>query len=162
MMLQELSRRGRIEIPNTAIKTQKNNVNKAVARPPSPLRLAIILLIQHPQLAQLISEPLPSLELNGYDLFSQLVMQAKEKSPMTTAILLERWRGTKEEKTLAKLAQWELMLPENCIEKEFLGTLSHFQKISHEQKIEGLLAKAAAGALSSDEKKHLSELIQIR
>jgi DNA primase len=123
------------------------------------LRLAITLLIQQPKLAEYIHEPLPLLEIPGAALLSELIDIIKNNAVLTTGDLLENFRERKESKLLAKMAHTEHMIPPLGIEKEFLGALQKLRQLAHKQIIDRLLAKAAQGKLSLEEKQYLHELI---
>ncbi|MDR3491585.1 MAG: DNA primase [Gammaproteobacteria bacterium] len=165
MLMAELAKKVRMDVAQlqpTAESTTRPQQQPAAslrARPPSALRLAMTLLIQQPELAQLIKEPLPSLSIKGFDLFQRLVQQAQTTPELTTGSLLERWRGEEEEKLIAKLALWEHMIPENGIAQEFLGLIKNLHKMAYDQTIENLISKAAHSGLTSEEKQTLSELI---
>jgi DNA primase len=163
MMLEELAKKARIDIAQLKPDTKKNNPTMRPtplkARPPSALRLAMTLLIQQPSLAAHITKPLPMLTIAGFSLFSELVEQAKQHPDITTGILLEQWRNKEELPLLAKMAQWEHMIPETGIQHEFTGALQNLYKMAQDQTIEQLLHKAAHTELSQEEKRFLSELI---
>jgi DNA primase len=165
MMFEELAKKARIDVDYLKPKklTQKNpsSVSKPLSalRQPSALRLAMTLLVQQPQLVNFITQALPKLEITGYDLFLQVVAQAKANPTLTTGQLLEYWRDKEEGKTLAKLAQWEHMIPEQGVQHEFAGAIKNLHKIFQEHNIENLLAKAAQSGLTAEEKLQLTELI---
>jgi DNA primase len=163
MMFAELAKRARIDLaqikPNATPAKSVSTSSKTAARPPSALRLAMTLLIQQPELAQHITDPLPPLQINGFSLFLELIEKAKQQLQATTGILLEHWRDQEEGKLLAKMAQWEHMIPEAGILPEFLGAVQNLKKLAYEQTINVLLDKAAHSGLTSEEKQTLSGLI---
>jgi len=156
MMFEELAKKGRTEIISAQMPPQ---MKLQKARAPSSLRLAIILLIQQPQLAHCITEPLPPIDLPGFALFFELIETIKNNAAYTTGTILEYWRDRKEGKLLAKLALLEHMIPASGIESEFLGTLQRLKKLANKQQIDQLLSKAAKGELSQEEKYRLHQLI---
>jgi DNA primase len=158
MMYEELAKRARTDIAQLHL-PKINPPPSKKARAPSALRLAMMLLIQQPQLAECIDGPLPLLELPGFDLFFELVEIIKNNAVSTTGAVLEYWRERKESKLLAKLAYTEHMVPSLGIENEFVGALQKLKQLAHKQIIDRLLAKAAQGELSNEEKQHLHELI---
>jgi DNA primase len=167
MMLDELAKRARMDVKQ--FQTDKNKSKRFIpiplkqkARPPSALRLAITLLIQQPSLANLVDEPLPQIELRGFDLLQKIMECVKQHPDLTTGGLLEYWRDKEDVNTLAKLAQTEHMIPDEGIENEFLGAISRLQKLGREQVIEQLIAKASQTALSHEEKMQLDELIRAK
>jgi DNA primase len=161
MMLDELKQRARLKtnpLPVAPSSTPRP-LNSMKARSPSTLRLAMTLLVQHPELAAHITEPLAHLDIPGFDLFNQLIQIAQQNPGITTGGLLEHWRDQPDGQTLAKLAQKDHMTPDSGIVQEFTGAILQLDKLAQEQVIERLLNKAALTELSGDEKQHLSELI---
>lgn len=165
MMLQELSNRARIDIDKINLHAGTTPVpverpaNPMKAKSPSSLRLAMTLLIQQPRLVLLITEALPTLDITGFDLFTQIVAIARENPEIKTGALLEHWRDKSDAPILAKLAQQEHMIPESGIPQEFSGSIQQLHKLAQKQLIDGLLSKAAMTELSDSEKQYLSELI---
>lgn len=167
MMLSELAKRARIDVEHL---TPRTNTKPATplrstalkTRPPSPLRIAMTLLIQQPSLVELIKTPMPALNLPGYDLLLRIIDIARESPSLTTGGLLEHWRDQPDGARLAKLAQVEHMIPESGIQHEFLGALNNLIKTAHKNAIETLLAKAAHTGLSPEEKQQLSTLIHTK
>lgn len=161
MMFEELAKKTRTTIeqlnPITTSKTYKSAIQRA--RSPSALRLAVSLLVQNPELANEITETLPSLEINGFDLLLNLVEFIKLNPGLTTGTLLAHFRGKPEEKVIAKLAQLENMVPEKGIRHEFKGAILQLRKLANKQYIERILNKASQSGLTSDEKKQLHELL---
>lgn len=165
MMLVELAKKARVDVAQLqtkatpkAAQTTVSNPLKA-AKPPSALRLAMTLLVQQPELVTHITEALPTIDTAGFDLFTQVIATAQKNPKITTGQLLEHWRDQEEGKMLAKLAQWEHMIPAAGLSHEFTGAIKKLRQLAQEQTIEGLLAKAAQGNLSLEEKQNLSELI---
>ncbi|MBB72009.1 MAG: DNA primase [Legionellales bacterium] len=128
---------------------------------PTPMRVAIALLLQHPQLAEKTHNitKLAPLSLPGMDIFVELVDLAQTNPHLTTAALLEHWRDREHGDYLFKLAAWEHMLPDAGVEGEYLDTLKHLEKMGQHHEIERLLAKANEGSLGDSEKALLQSLI---
>ncbi|HSW69790.1 MAG TPA: DNA primase [Gammaproteobacteria bacterium] len=163
MMLDELAKRARMnveQLKTNKVPYKKSGQLKQAARPPSALRLAIMLLIQEPVLAQLIDQPLPLIQLRGFTLLQEMLDFLKQHPDLTTGGLLEFWRDHPEGKSLAKLAQTEHMIPEKGIPNEFLGAISRLRKLGHKQAIQQLIAKASQMDLSPAERQELDELIR--
>jgi DNA primase len=163
MMMDELAQRARIDIekinPRAAVKAAARTSIPPAARQPSALRLAMTLLIQQPSLVSLILDPLPPLEINGFELFTQVIAVASDNPEMTTGSLLERWRDKSDWEIMNKMAHWQHMIPESGIQHEFTGAIKQLHKLAQGNSIEQLLSKAAATELSQEEKLKLSELI---
>jgi DNA primase len=165
MMLAELAKRSRVDIEQiqpqaatsqTPYKTPSANLK---ARSPSALRQAMALLIQQPALSALITEPLPVLDIPGFDLFHQIIGLTQQNSGITMGGLLEHWRGQEDSAVLVKLAQLEHMIPETGIEAEFIGAIKQLRQLANTKIIDDLLNKAALTGLSSEEKQTLTNLI---
>jgi DNA primase len=170
ILLEELSKRARIDIHSLKqqLKSQETAPQsthlQAVPQPsttklPASMRLAIALLLQYPALAASIQEPLPQSALPGHTFLTQL-LEITQKSPhITPGMLIEYWRGQKEEALIAALAHWEHMVPENGIKSEFLGAIRQLTLLSYDEEINRLLAKANQDALSEAEKLELANWI---
>jgi DNA primase len=161
MMFDELAKRARIDVAKLkpAAPAAQKPVTTLKAKSPSNLRFAMALLIQQPELVKTITEPLPAININGMDLFLEVIAKAEQNPDSKTGTLLEHWRDKEEGKILAKLAQWEHMIPPTGIQVEFEGAIKKLRQIAEAHVIENLLAKAALTGLSSEEKQNLSELI---
>lgn len=164
LLLEELAQKARIASEKLQGKMKKGFTPKKSmppkAKAPSALRLVIALLLQHPQLASLITEPLPSVNSPGFVLLEKLIRVTKERPDLTTGALLEYWRDQPDEKLLAKFVLMEHVIPEHGIEQEFLGAMIQVRKLAHQEIIDSLLAKAALGGLSGEEKQLLQSLIR--
>ncbi len=162
MMLDELAKRAGIlgQLKNNQTKSTAAQPLKQKAHMPSALRQTIMLLIQNPQLAHLIDQPLPLTELPGYELLHEMIALVKQHTDLTTGGMLEFWRDRQEGVSLAKLAQAEHMIPEEGIQHEFLGAIQSLRKLGQKRVIEQLIAKAAQTTLSPEEKQELDELIR--
>ncbi|MGM0906751.1 MAG: DNA primase [Pseudomonadota bacterium] len=127
----------------------------------TPLRKAIALLVQYPQLAQSIPvrEELRELQVNGIDLLIALHKQCAERA-MTTAQVLEGWRDTEYYQPLQKLALWQHQLDEDNVEQEFNDIFIYLIDQYVEQRANALLKKEQKGALTRVERQEYQTLIQ--
>lgn len=127
----------------------------------TPLRKAIALLVQYPQLAQSIPvrEELRELQVNGIDLLVALHKQCAERT-MTTAQVLEGWRDTEYYQPLQKLALWQHQLDEDNVEQEFNDIFIYLIDQYVEQRANALLKKEQKGALTRVERQEYQTLIQ--
>jgi len=125
-----------------------------------PVRRAIALLVANPGFAR--QHELPqgweSLSLPGIPLLKELLEILRSQPNLTTASLLERWRGRDEEKHLNKLAAMLLPLPEEGQAREFRDTLASLAKRSILLEWEALVQKAAREGLNEEEKRRLGQL----
>lgn len=125
----------------------------------TPMKLALGLLVQQPQLALLIQEPLPAFNMAGASLLRQLIDLINKNPDLTTGGLLEHWRGTPEEGLIGKLALWEHNVPQAGTQNEFFGAIQQLRTITYDQEIERLLAKGAREGLTEEEKVELTQWI---
>jgi DNA primase len=127
----------------------------------TPLRLAITLLIQQPQLALL--PELPSswrkLESTGSILLAELLELIEIQPNLTSVQLVERWRDRDQYTHLSRLAATELPVPAEGMEAEFRGALSRLEEQLIKDDLERLLAKADTEGLDATEKKQLTALL---
>jgi len=170
IILDELSKRSRVSLEDLKAqligkeKTESANIIPIQPRTQksklaAPMKLAIGLLIQYPHLAELIRDPLPPTGLAGHEFLQQLIATLQHNPRVTTGTLIEYWRGKKEESFVLKLAQWEHLIPEAGIEKEFIGTIRQLTLLGMDKTINSLLAKAGQQGLDDEEKQALSEWI---
>jgi DNA primase len=162
MMLDELSSRARLTV-EPAQPSNKNTFyqqpNLKIMRPTSPLKLALMLLVQNPQLVNALVEPIPVLEAKGFTLLMDLIEMAQQQA-LNAGSFKECWRHHPEAATIEKLAQLEHMIPEIGIEHEFVGAIAKLKKLKFGEAIEKLLVKANQSPLSQDEKLELQSLIE--
>ncbi|MGM7447935.1 UNVERIFIED_ORG: DNA primase [Idiomarina abyssalis] len=127
----------------------------------TPLRKAIALLLQYPQLAQSVPvrEELRELQVSGIDLLIALHKQCAERQ-MTTAQVLEGWRDTEYYQPLQKLALWQHQLDEDNVEQEFNDIFIYLIDQYFEQRANALLKKEQEGALTRVERQEYQTLIQ--
>lgn len=159
MMLDETAKRARISPENISSQQPFSKSALRKTRPTSPLKLAMMLLVQNPELAACIEGPMPKLDLNGYNLFLDLI-QLSQSQKLTAASFKESWRDHPEAALIEKLAKLEHMIPETGIQNEFLGALNRLREQAHKQIIEHLLAKANQNTLTQEEKHTLQRLIE--
>lgn len=130
----------------------------------SPMRLAIALLIQYPQLAKTISEQqfmlLKTLDLPGSPMLIKLFSLLKKSPELTSGMLLEYWREDEHScKVLKQLIHYPLAVPTTGIQAEFHDLLKHLKKLAMQGSIDKLLRQAKQSVLTEEEKKHLYQLI---
>jgi DNA primase len=148
-----------------AIKTMHKKIHKPNnANRSSPMRLAIALLVQFPQIVKSLSDKqchtLSRLELPGSDLFVQLFLLLKQNPELTSAMLLEYWREDESRyKILKQLINYPLAIPASGVQAEFHDLLKHLKKAAAEGQIDKLLQQGKQSGLSEIEKKHLYGLM---
>ncbi|SUC11091.1 DNA primase [Pasteurella canis] len=127
----------------------------------TPMRLLIGLLLQNPELAQLVPNltPLRVLNESGLELFEKLTALCQEKIGVTTGQILEYWRDTEYSKALEILAFWDHLVEDEKIEETFKDTLRYFYFQLIEREIDALIAKDRSTGLNPNERQKLTQLL---
>lgn len=127
----------------------------------TPMRRAIGILVQHPQLGQEIPlhRELSGLKQPGIALLLKLHEQTRAQI-LTTAQLLELWRGEPEEKALRQLARWQHHLEGDKAAQEFFDIFAFFIDQFVEQRANELLEKERTAPLNKVEKQEYLTLLQ--
>lgn len=127
----------------------------------TPMRRAIGLLVQHPHLGQEIPlhEELRGLKQPGIQLLLTLHKQTQAQT-LTSAQLLELWRGEPEEKALRQLVRWEHHLDNDKVAQEFFDIFAYFIDQFVEQRANELLEKERTAPLNRSEKQEYLTLLQ--
>ncbi|WP_342147831.1 DNA primase [Rickettsiella endosymbiont of Aleochara curtula] len=150
---------------SNSIKTmQKKIYPPNSANRSSPMRLAIALLVQFPQIVKSLSDKqcqtLNRLELPGSDLLVKLFLLLKQNPELTSAMLLEYWREDESRyKILQQLINYPLTIPESGVQAEFHDLLKHLKKAAAEGQIDKILQQGRQSGLNEAEKKHLYHLM---
>jgi len=130
---------------------------------PSQLRHAITLLLQHPQLAACggDAQRFAVLQQPGVALLVELLELLQASPHLSTASLLEHWRGREEERHLFTLAQQELLLDaeQDDLEKEFLGAIHGLEQQMLRQRQQELSQKPF-GELTTEERSEYQALLR--
>ena len=121
----------------------------------TPMRRAIGLLLQHPQLAKEIPyiPALAKAELPGFVTFIQIQQQILEQANIKPAVLLERFRDTKEYPFLSRLFSWDHQVKDDNLIADFKETFNSLQDSYLEKRLEALLIKDKTGQLDKEERK---------
>ncbi len=137
----------------------------AMASPKARLsvaRIVIALLLQNPQLIEIIEQ----FELNwldfdfpGREMLIEVIAAIEEIRPGNAAILAEYFRGKSSEKVVNTLLNWEFFILENGVEAEFSGALARLYEHAKEKRLNQLLDKDRLAGLSSNEKEQLRNLL---
>jgi DNA primase len=148
--------------PPSLLKRQSKKTESSMRH--SPMRLAIALLAQYPQLAKTLSEEqfmlLKALDLPGSTLLIKLFLLLKESPELNSGMLLEYWRENESSYNILKqLIHYPLSIPEAGIHAEFHDLLNHLKKLAMQGSIDKLLQQAKQAILTEEEKKHLYQLI---
>ncbi|MEA3243342.1 MAG: DNA primase [Pseudomonadota bacterium] len=127
----------------------------------SPVRVAIRLLLEQPELCEQVKHPceFEDLELPGIALLVELLEILSQHPHLSTGGILEHWRDRPEQQHLAKLATLPLELPEDGFAEEFCGALQRLTEQRTRQRTEQLLFKEQQAGLAESEKTELKQLL---
>lgn len=143
-------------------KEQPSNTKPARGPKMTPMRRAIGLLVQHPELAIAVP-PQPCLQeikMPGMQLFLELLDTARNLQPCTSGLLLEQFRDRADADALFKLAAWSHGIEDAANrEKEFIEIYAYFLDRYLEQRANDLLLKQKQGELSKAEKQEYVTLL---
>ena len=120
----------------------------------TPMRQAIGILVQHPNLAKSVPflPELAQMNIAGIGLLLRLQQQALEKETITTAQILEFFRDTDDYEPLIKLATWQHEINEERLETVFKNTFKFIEDQCLNYRLETLLIKDKTQGLNSDER----------
>jgi DNA primase len=128
----------------------------------SSARVAIALLLQNPELAQIVEQreiDWKGLDFPGIDLFKNILHVIFEHKPANAAVLMELYRNTTDEKSIKVLALLDLLIPDDRIEAVFCDALSGLLKQAREARLDELLLKDKSKGLASHEKEELLRML---
>jgi DNA primase len=128
----------------------------------TPTRVAIALLLQHPELYTQAMQQinLDLLDNKEHEPLIRLVHQLEANPKANTATLIEAWRDHPYFESINKLAAWDHQVPEQELVKEFIDTVFFLQKQNREQFIQELLNKSRQQGLNATEKTQLNNLLK--
>jgi len=127
---------------------------------PSLIRLLISTVLHEPQLAASISlgEPWLSLNIPGMPVLKQLLVALNNEASLSPAMLLERIRGSENERTINSLFSEEKLMAGDALEHEMFGAIERLKEQAKQARLDELLAKS--GDLSESERLEFRELIK--
>lgn len=169
MMLEKLSELVRLDKRKLSGSAQKKHSLETPARflkiQRTPMRLAIGLCLQYPQLISEIPsnmiEKISHWTFKGSELLKQIILLLKTHPNYNTANILEHFRDKPGNTIdlLFKLSAWEHGVPEEGVASEWKDILKAFEKKQREMAIEKLMAKSHLNLLSQEEKSMLQQLL---
>jgi len=117
-------------------------------------QFVIALLLQNPELLDAVEQKeidWEELELSGYGSFNSLVKSLLEREPENTSVVLEMFRGSKEEKWVKKLSFMDLLIPAEGLRAELVDALDRLVAQARKEGVAKLLTKKQGEGLSSGE-----------
>ena len=168
LLLNEISRLTHLEtyriiqILNDKLKEKAVEKNKKITN--SPIRLAIALLIQNPEIYTACKTQIDInlLDGKGQEILQKLLYQVEQTPGANTATLIEAWRDSAYFDPLNKLAGWNHQEPEAEMVKKFTDIILFLQKQNLENKINQYLAKSRDQGLTVSERLMLQEMMKQR
>jgi DNA primase len=163
--LKDLSGLTTLDIPekiptfNAALDNSPQNKARNAGRL-SSARTAIALLLQNPQIINLIEEKeidWDELEFSGVELLKDIIKTITIYRPSNATVLMEYYRDNTQENTVKKLIMLDLMLSEDKIADTFNDTLTRLLSHARSNTLEKLLNKGTA--LLAHEKETLRKLL---
>jgi len=131
----------------------------------SSVRVAIALLLQHPALAEVVEQKdidWTGLEFRGIELFKSILGIILDKKSVNTAVLIEHYRDTPEEKIVTSLALLDVYMDEDKIETVFSDALDSLLKQARDASITRLEAKARSHGLDAQEQTALVNMLTMK
>lgn len=143
-------------------KTSQHEQIMTIAR--TPMRIAVALLLQHPEIYAPIKQHIHSelLDIKEHEILLKLLQQLATNPQATTATLIESWRDHPYFDSINKLAAWEHLVPEQELVKEFIDIMVFLQKQNRELTIRQLINKSRQQGLDEAEKIKLQDMLKER
>ena len=169
MLRGELARRAQVKSENLSMLNQKpGSPETGTSRAPgkvmlnTPARKAIGYLLSRPALAMVVSDPGSLNGDPGLDMLRELLEFARKNPHINGAAILEHWRDTEMGAALAKLAQAEIVTPDEALETEFKAVMADLTgRRPTEQRRDQLIAESGKRDLNSAEKAELTQLLAV-
>lgn len=170
LILNELTRLTRIEpqrlsqIIGGQLSEEKSQKQPSYTIQRTPVRVAVALLLQNPDIYQSNSNALTSDLINSLqnDTLKKLLQHIAQHPTANTGLLMEVFRDTPEFDSLTKLATWKHNVPDEALAREFIDTLNFLIKQEQENKIQQLITKARQQGLVEQERLDLQQMLRQR
>lgn len=128
----------------------------------TPVRQAVALLVQEPELATHVE--LPDLSMGeppqGFELLQQLIDFCRQRPHISTAQLVEMWRGQEHAAALERLATWQVPAEAELRLREMRDIFNALELQAVTKRLESLAQRQAQGSLSAADKEALRALLE--
>lgn len=130
----------------------------------TPIRVAVALLLQNPEIYQASIQQINPHLLEGKDqqILKKLLQHLSATERSSTATLIELWRNTPLFESIHKLAAWDHQVPEAEQIREFIDIVLFLQKQNKENKIHRLIEKSRQEGLTEKERILLQDMLRKR
>ena len=168
LLIEELARLTRIEAHRIHQLIQEKTSNITTNENPnitrSPIRIAIAILLQSPEIYTACASQLcpTMLDPQKQRVLKTLMQQVVENPTINTAKLVESYRDSPIFDSLTKLATWEHQVPEDALTKEFVDIVLFLAKQNRETAIQQLMEKAHHQGLTEADRINLQERLKQR
>ena len=131
----------------------------------TPIRTAIAILLAHPHLARNLSKWITDPDepiIHGSNILRELLEIIRINPHISTAAILERWRGKPEYRHLSKLLEWvEAEQDEEINIQELQDAFKRIREQQITRRVDGLLAIARNQGLDKQQKAELKSLLSM-
>jgi DNA primase len=169
LMLEKLKGLSRIdkldffEKPTTL--TQERHKQKQEDTKLSPVRIAISLLLQSPNLIEVVEQKdihWQTLDFPGIALLKKIVEIIEQHPDINLPRLIEHFRGQHEEKYIHIMMNHDFFISGNEVNEEFSGAIDRLIDQGRERRLDELIAKERASGLVEREQKELLSMLASR
>lgn len=121
----------------------KPSSNKAAGGKTTPIRMAITILLQHPELHRVVenTRQLQQFEQPGLTILLELLEICRHNPQLTTATFYERWRNGEHAPHLEKLMRQPLQMSVEALEAELTGIIKQLNKHAAQARLKYLTSK---------------------
>lgn len=170
LLIDELARLTRIEshrldqLLTDTSQTQTVVPEKAAPITRTPMRIAVALLLQSPEIYAKSMEQinLDLLDSKEHEILLRLLNQLAANTQTNTASLIESWRDHPYFEYINRLAAWDHQVPDQEVVKEFIDIIIFLQKQNQELIIRQLINKSRQEGLTETERMNLQKMLQER
>ncbi|NTS78148.1 DNA primase [Catenovulum sp. SM1970] len=149
-------------------KQKQASLNAKNSSKATPVRTAVALLLESPQLATTFShiseeqlQLLGAIDIAGIRLLVDLLIFCRHNPNHNAGQILENWRERPEHSMLAKILAWDHHVTEENRQKVFLDIMENLLLLFVKQRKEVLMTKARMGLIEQSEKQELETLLKM-
>jgi DNA primase len=139
------------------------NVERLERSGPNPIKAALQLLLERPELAQRVEhvEQLAASPQRGMDILIDAIEFFREQPQFKASQLLEEWRGTPRGEALNRILGGGIGLDDAALEREFDDAISLLRRKALRSRAETLLAQARERPLAAAETHELEQITRL-
>jgi DNA primase len=126
----------------------------------SPVRIAIAILLQHPEIYK--NAEFKALDSQKQRVLKTIIEQIDKNPSISTAQLIELWRDTPIFEAINQLAAWDHQVPDSALLTELIEIVTFIAKQNRESMIQQLMKKTLKEGLSEAERHTLQNMLKQR